>query len=294
MKRKRNQACLKKTKENNEVAQSSSLPQFLQGLQCYVHPACFGSVRRKIFENHIKQYGGQLVPTLPKVSDAALHVVFEESVDEEKMKRLVDTSQFPNSIFLKCTWLVECVKSKVKARTEPHLIKSVNPAETWTLEEGVKEVGRTQNKDLDKTFIEEPTKNQTRNSNRTEEEETLRIPSKTSELPPQRTVCSSKANVGHEAPDTVSTLDSSVRFTAQSGNPLESQSFAPPTREHRITEYQKEPLSRTVGDSQVNKLVICTNDTESDDQDIPKSLIKPFPKNMQVNDVCYVIYLFFQ
>lgn len=291
MKRKRNQGCVKKTQGSCEAAQSS-LPQFLQGLQCHVHPACFGSMRLKIFENHIKQYGGQLVPTLPEVSEATLHVVFEESVDEEKVKRLVDISQLPNSIFLRCSWLVECVKSKGKARIEDHLIMSVNPTETWTLEEGVKEAGWIQNKNTDKTCTEVPNRTQTGDIDKTQMEETHRTLWKKTEFQSQGTVGSSDANVEHEAQDTALTPDLSVRVTTQltsndqTRNATESQSFALYSREDGITEYQKEPLSKIVGEAQVNKLVTCTEDSGSADRDISRSLIRPFPKNLQEKFAC--------
>lgn len=294
MKRKRNQGCVKKTKGSCEAAQSS-LPQFLQGLQCHIHPACFGSMRHKIFENHVKQYGGHLVTTLPEVSDATLHIVFEESVDEEKVKRLVDTSRLPNSIFLSCSWLVECVKGKAKARIEDHLIMSVNPTETWTLKEGVEETGWTQNKDLNKTCTEMPYRTQTRDTDKTQMEETDRNVWRKTEFQPQGAVGSSNAKVGHEVQDTAQTPDSSSRVTTwltsndQTRNATESQSFALCNREDGITECQKKSLSNTIGEAEVSKLVTNTEDSGSADEDISRSLIRPFPKNLQVCKLFYVI-----
>lgn len=290
MKRKRHQGCVQKPEESCDAAKSSH-PQFLQGLQCHVHPAGFGSVRHKIFENHVKQYGGELVPSLPEASDAAFHIVFEESVDEEKVKRLVKTSQLPNSIFLKCTWLVECVKSKARAETEDHLIMPVKPAEIWKLEEGTKEDSRTQNKDTDRALTEELKRTQTDDIEKTLFGETHVRETGATGLLSKRSVGNSEPTIEQKIQDEASAGDSSDELTAQltscdqTKDPIESQSSVIPSKEDRIAEYQEEPLDMTVGEAQVNKLLTCTTNTGSSAQDIPESLIRPFPKNLQVSNV---------
>ncbi|MPC35722.1 DNA polymerase lambda [Portunus trituberculatus] len=131
-------------------------PQFLAGLKCHIHPANFGLMRHKVFENHITRYGGELVLSLPDCSEAVFHIVFEETVDEEKVKRLVDTARLPNCVFLKCTWLIESIKAKTKAGIESHLIMPITSVEDQcrgTDESWLQGICQTQVEDAEKAHI---------------------------------------------------------------------------------------------------------------------------------------------
>nr|XP_053645240.1 DNA polymerase lambda-like [Cherax quadricarinatus]XP_053645241.1 DNA polymerase lambda-like [Cherax quadricarinatus]XP_053645242.1 DNA polymerase lambda-like [Cherax quadricarinatus] len=95
---------------------------FFSGVRCYIHPANFGIRRLTIFQNHIRKYGGEIVEILPLPSEVVSHVIFEESIDNEKLKLLIDPSNYHNTAFIKCTWLVECVKTKAKIQTKEYEI----------------------------------------------------------------------------------------------------------------------------------------------------------------------------
>ncbi|XP_045582175.2 DNA polymerase lambda [Procambarus clarkii] len=107
--------------DRNTDASGSGL-NFLSDVRCYIHPANFGTGRLNIFKNLIKKHGGEIVTTLPTSSESVSHVIFEESIDSEKLKLLIDLSNFHETAFVKCTWLIECVKAKSKSETKEHEI----------------------------------------------------------------------------------------------------------------------------------------------------------------------------
>ncbi|KAK7076416.1 hypothetical protein SK128_014977 [Halocaridina rubra] len=103
-----------------------SLPviNFLEGLKIHVHVANFGAGRLKIFEKQIEKYGGELIRDLPISSGEITHIVFEESIDAEKLKKLVIPAHFPNAHFVRCTWLSLSVKNKTREHVVGHEIET--------------------------------------------------------------------------------------------------------------------------------------------------------------------------
>uniref|UniRef100_A0A2P2I6T7 DNA polymerase n=1 Tax=Hirondellea gigas TaxID=1518452 RepID=A0A2P2I6T7_9CRUS len=83
--------------------------QFLSSLRCHVLPAHFGKGRHGIFKKQIEKYGGHISETLnPEVS----HVIVEETVDINKVAKLVNKEVLKNSVIVKCTWISSCIKEK--------------------------------------------------------------------------------------------------------------------------------------------------------------------------------------
>lgn len=124
MKRKTNQSALyqKKNKKVHQGDSECSEYCFFSEVICYIHHANFGIQRLKIFQNQIRKYGGEILETLPDSSDAVSHIVFEESINVDKLKVLVDPSKYQNTRFVKCTWLIACGKAKDIVDTTLHEI----------------------------------------------------------------------------------------------------------------------------------------------------------------------------
>ncbi|XP_045127751.1 DNA polymerase lambda-like [Portunus trituberculatus] len=235
-------------------------PQFLAGLKCHIHPANFGLMRHKVFENHITRYGGELVLSLPDCSEAVFHIVFEETVDEEKVKRLVDTARLPNCVFLKCTWLIESIKAKTKAGIESHLIMPITSVEDQcrgTDESWLQGICQTQVEDAEKAHI--------KNTDAAK-----------SEL--QR----------NENPNV---QDCSAKITAHSAlheqkENVESQTSAEETKEDKSVEDEREPEECSGNEVQQNRSVLHKWGARVGEEDHMESLIRPFPKNLQDKFAC--------
>lgn len=134
MKRKACQIVTSKKKSKNiherEDATNESTPPILSGVKCYIHPANFGVKRLNIFQKLVEKYGGEIIKTLPCPNKGISHAVFEETVDIEKLKVLLDPSSFDNAIFVRCTWLVKCIKAKAKVETKDYeIISNPDPCE---------------------------------------------------------------------------------------------------------------------------------------------------------------------
>ncbi|XP_037787092.1 DNA polymerase lambda-like isoform X1 [Penaeus monodon] len=124
MKRKINQASAsrKKAKASREQDQVLKTDVFA-GLKCFIHPANFGVGRLNIFQKLVKNNGGELYDSLPLACERVTHVIFEESLDADKIQKLIDSSQYQNAIFVRCSWLSACSKSKTKIETKDFEIK---------------------------------------------------------------------------------------------------------------------------------------------------------------------------
>ncbi|KAG7174440.1 DNA polymerase lambda-like [Homarus americanus] len=66
-----------------------------------------------------------MIQTLPLSSETISYIIFEESVDVVKLKQFFNPSAYCNTRFVRCTWLVECVKKKTKVDSKDHEIISV-------------------------------------------------------------------------------------------------------------------------------------------------------------------------
>lgn len=235
-------------------------PQFLAGLKCHIHPANFGQVRHKVFESHITRYGGELVASLPDCSEAVYHVVFEETVDEAKVKHLVDTTKLPNSVFLRCTWLIESIKTKAKAGTQSHLIVSMNSvAEQYrgTDESWLPGITRTQMKETGNSHIKDT--------------DVAKSESQRNENPNGQ--------------------DASARTTAHSAlheqrEDVESQANAKETKEDTAMEGKRESEESSRDEALENKSVLHKWGAGTVEEDHLESLIRPFPKNLQDKFAC--------
>lgn len=235
-------------------------PQFLAGLKCHIHPANFGQVRHKVFENHITRYGGELVPSLPDCSEAVYHVVFEETVDEAKVKRLVDTTKLPNSMFLRCTWLIESIKTKAKAGTQNHLIVSMNSVEEQcrgTDESWLSGITQTQMKDTENSHIKDT--------------DVAKSESQQNENPNRQ--------------------DASAGTTAHSAlleqrEDVESQASAKETKEDTAMEGKRESEECSRDEALENKSVLHKWGAGTGEEDHLEPLIRPFPKNLQDKFAC--------
>lgn len=124
MKRKINQASAsrKKAKASREQDQVLKTDVFA-GLKGFIHPANFGVGRLNIFQKLVKNNGGDLYDSLPLACERVTHVIFEESLDADKIQKLIDSSQYQNAIFVRCSWLSACSKSKTKIETKDFEIK---------------------------------------------------------------------------------------------------------------------------------------------------------------------------
>lgn len=289
--KRRNKGTLPSAKQpKGECEAGEAPPQFLHGVKCHVHPANFGLVRHRIFENHVTRYGGELVPSLPETSEMAYHVVFEESVDEEKLKRLVETSRLPNSVFLRCTWLVDCIKAKAKAATEGHLIVSMNSVEEQRSKERSREVGATQSAETERTCLEEDVKMQAKETNKTQVEGTDRIHLREIDIPKsrsQRTISNLGLNENPESQDISYNGDPLARATVlptshEQREDLETHASTIVTRDGKKVEDERAPKNCTVNEALANKSVTYKRETGASGKDNLESLIRPFPKNLQV------------
>ena len=241
-------------------------PQFLAGLKCYIHPANFGLMRHKVFENHITRYGGELLPSLPDCSEAVFHVVFEETVDEEKVKRLVDTGGLPNCVFLRCTWLIESIKTKAKAGTQSHLIIPNNSVEEQCRgadESWLQGICHTQAEEIEK-------------------------------LPIQDTNVAKSESQRNENLDV---QDASARTTAHSASyepreEVESQTSAEETKEDKPVGDEREPEECSRDEGLQNKSVLHKWGAGVGKEDHMESLIRPLPKNLQVSCPCLCVSCF--
>ncbi|XP_063867097.1 DNA polymerase lambda-like [Scylla paramamosain] len=237
-------------------------PQFLSGLKCHIHPANFGLMRHKVFESHITRYGGELVPSLPECSEGVFHVVFEETVDEEKVKRLVDTARLPNSVFLRCTWLIESIKTKAKAGTQSHLILSMNSVEEQcrgTGESWVQEISWTQVEETEKSHIKDTDVAVTKSESQRNENPDMKDASA------RTTACSAS----HEQREDMGSLKS-----------------AKETKEDKIVEDEREPEECSRDEALGNKSALHKWGAGAGEEDHLESLIRPFPKNLQDKFAC--------
>lgn len=124
MKRKINQASASRKKAKSSSEEDQALKaDFLSGLKCFIHPANFGIGRLSIFQKLVKNNGGDIFDTLPWACERVTHVIFEESLDADKIQKLIDPSQYQNAFFVKCSWLSACSKSKTKIDTKDFEIK---------------------------------------------------------------------------------------------------------------------------------------------------------------------------
>ncbi|KAG0711901.1 DNA polymerase lambda [Chionoecetes opilio] len=277
--------CAKRSKGECEAGEPP--PPFLDGVKCHVHPASFGLMRRRIFENHVTRYGGELVASLPLASDVAYHVVFEETVDQERLKRLLDPSALPKSLFLRCTWLVACVKAMAKAGTEDHLIVPMNSVE----EQSPEETGATQPKGTNGTCLGVNT--QAEETNRVPMEEPDRMHQKeidTTSPESQRTINYSTINEKPKVKDTFPSGDPLTRVASHPSpheqmESLESQASTVVRRENTKLEDKKEPSNLMAGEEQGNTSV-ARREGGGSEEDSLASLIRPFPKNLQEKFAC--------
>ncbi|XP_064079243.1 DNA polymerase lambda-like isoform X2 [Macrobrachium nipponense] len=106
-----------KKEDSEQDCKDPVLATTFQGLIFHIHPASFGTGRLQIFEKQVKRYGGQLIQPRPKFSETVTHIIFEESIDSEKAQKLLDPVNFPKAVFVKCSWLSLCIKTKSKVST---------------------------------------------------------------------------------------------------------------------------------------------------------------------------------
>ncbi|XP_042212376.1 DNA polymerase lambda-like [Homarus americanus] len=129
MKRKLNQSLMSKKKgkviPGDDTTSGGPGHDFLSGVTCHIHPANFGRKRLNIFQSQVQNYGGNMIQTLPLSSETISYIIFEESVDVVKLKQFFNPSAYCNTRFVRCTWLVECVKKKTKVDSKDHEIISV-------------------------------------------------------------------------------------------------------------------------------------------------------------------------
>ena len=270
--------------------ESETPPQFLDGMKCHIHPANFGLMRYKIFENHVTRYGGELVSSLPESSEVAYHVVFEESVDEEKLKRLVDILKFPNSVFLRCTWLVESIKAKAKAGTKSHLIVSMNSMEEQRSGDRFWETDAQQCKETDRTWLELSVTKQAKEINRTHLKQVNVAKPKS-----QRNIRNSGVNENPDIQNTLTSGDPTAKFSVHptSHENIESQASTLNTTHSKVMEDEGEPEESTREEALANKGVTCKGGAVASEEDNLKSLIRPFPKNLQVIHSLHVVCSFY-
>ncbi|XP_068248489.1 DNA polymerase lambda-like [Palaemon carinicauda] len=107
-----------KNDDDNQDCQDLVLTPVFQGLIFYIHPAKFGTGRLKIFEKQVKKFGGLLFQLSSQFSESVTHIIFEESIDSEQVKKLVDPNDFPRAVFVRCTWLSLCIKTKSRELTK--------------------------------------------------------------------------------------------------------------------------------------------------------------------------------
>ncbi|CAL4156672.1 unnamed protein product, partial [Meganyctiphanes norvegica] len=125
MKRKGADNCVskKKIKTTEKGTDSDEHPAFFKPYKYYIHPANFGAGRLKIFQTQIGKYGGEVINDFPYSSNEEIYVIFEESIQHEKIKLLLPLERFPKVVCLKCTWLSASIKAKSKVETEDFIIK---------------------------------------------------------------------------------------------------------------------------------------------------------------------------
>lgn len=126
MKRKINQASTSRKKGKSSCEQEQvQTADFLAGIKCFIHPANFGIGRLNIFQKMVKNYGGDVYSTLPEPCETVTYIIFEESLDIDKIRKLIDPSQYENAVLIKCSWLSACSKSKTKVETKEFEINLV-------------------------------------------------------------------------------------------------------------------------------------------------------------------------
>ncbi|KAF2365000.1 DNA polymerase beta palm domain [Trinorchestia longiramus] len=112
--------CCSKKQKLVENAPNQDI-SFLSSVRCYIVPACFGLKRLEIFKRQIEKYGGSVIKSLD-VTLALTHIIVEDSVDREKVEKLIDFKELCSTAVVKCSWISECLKNKSLLDESDHLI----------------------------------------------------------------------------------------------------------------------------------------------------------------------------
>lgn len=81
---------------------------FFSDLKFYILPIGIGKLRKQIFENQIKRYGGQIVDKIIQ----ATHVIVEDSLDYCKLEKISKDTDISNLEIIKTVWLSKCIEEK--------------------------------------------------------------------------------------------------------------------------------------------------------------------------------------
>lgn len=94
-----------------EELKSHANDSFFQSLKVYILKAGIEKARREIFTRQVKHFGGTIVNAYS--DDAGIsHIVVDDKMDLDRLKRLLNVNQFPNCSVMKSTWLSMCLKQK--------------------------------------------------------------------------------------------------------------------------------------------------------------------------------------
>lgn len=95
-------------------SEATSAQTFFSGLTLFILPTSIGKARVKLFKNQFLSYGGKVIDNF--TSDSVTHFVIDESVDWEKLNKIMKWS-FSSENDMKfdivtTLWLSDCLRQK--------------------------------------------------------------------------------------------------------------------------------------------------------------------------------------
>ena len=105
--------------EQEDLPSHKESCQFFSGLQFFILPAHFAKGRLNIFIKQIARFGGT---TVPSNSSNISFIIVEETVDNDKVKKLIDFLLYSKIPVVKCAWLSKCIKERKLVEVDQFLV----------------------------------------------------------------------------------------------------------------------------------------------------------------------------
>ncbi|KAL7641764.1 UNVERIFIED_CONTAM: hypothetical protein RMT77_007638 [Armadillidium vulgare] len=123
------------SKENSSLAKCSKIDscKFFTGFCMFILPARFGPQRLKLFQRQVTNKGGKLF-TDSESPLKVTHIILEETINKETLMQICKVKQFSNSVFIKCTWLTDCIKTKGLVLIKDYIVYEHSLGDNKTIE----------------------------------------------------------------------------------------------------------------------------------------------------------------
>ncbi|RXG68015.1 hypothetical protein Avbf_03539, partial [Armadillidium vulgare] len=99
----------------------------------FILPARFGPQRLKLFQRQVTNKGGKLF-TDSESPLKVTHIILEETINKETLMQICKVKQFSNSVFIKCTWLTDCIKTKGLVLIKDYIVYEHSLGDNKTIE----------------------------------------------------------------------------------------------------------------------------------------------------------------